>query len=119
MSLFKSKREKGLEELVELYREKIDEFKGNKENFASRFVPIAVPQENDMAAYWTKLTAFITDPLYVFYLTQLRREIVDNFEGNGKSGSEFYRGMLSAIGQIFLDARKAQKQLSGVKDIEI
>lgn len=115
--MFKSKRECELEELVALYKNKLDAMESM--NPSARYVAVQVPQADDMTAYWTKIAAFATDPLYVFYLSQLRREIVDNFEIKGQHQSEYYRGMLSAIGTIFSDARKAQNQLSGINGVQV
>jgi hypothetical protein len=119
MTIFKTKRERDLEELINLYRGKIEKIKNDNEKLEHKFIPIAVPRETDQRAYWEKITQLITDPLFVFYLNQLRFDIITEFEGNGKDNAEYYRGKLSAIGQIFMDARKAQKQLSGAKDLEI
>jgi hypothetical protein len=110
--MFKSKREKELEELIALYKGKIEALENASP--AAKYVAVQVPQASDMTAYWTKVAAFSTDPLYVFYLSQLRREIVDRFETMGDGKAEYYRGMLAAVGQMFNDARKSIEQLAGV-----
>lgn len=112
--MWQSKREKQLEALSTLQAEKIARIESA--SLAARFVPIAVPQATDMQAWYTHIAALGSDPLYLFYLTQLRREIIDNFETDGKTDSEFYRGQLAVIGKIFLDARKAANSLTGVGD---
>lgn len=111
--IFKTKRVKELEELLSIYKEKNSSLENKINNFAAMFVPLQVPQESDMTAYWTRISSLVSDPLFLFYLTQLRREIVDRFEANGKDSPEFFRGMLTTIGQIFTDARKAQRQITG------
>ncbi len=97
-----------LEALVKAQEERLKQYRDNP---AAAFVSVPVPQENDMRAYWTKIAAFTADPLYLFYLSQLRREVVDNFEVASPDKAEFYRGQLAAIGQIFSDARRAKKSI--------
>jgi hypothetical protein len=111
MSWFKSKRTRDIEELLNLYREKIAVLERQNNNLSAKYICIAVPQETDMEAYWTRISSLITDPFFVFYLSKLRRDIIDRFESSGENKAEYFRGMLTAIGQIFLDARSARSQL--------
>jgi hypothetical protein len=117
MIWFKSKREKQLEQLVSLLQEKIASKEKENAVFVNSFTTIQVPRPEDMVAYWTALSKLVTDPLFVFYLTKMRTDILMGIEENGKDKYEFYRGMLAANGQLFIDARKAQKKLmEGVED---
>lgn len=110
----KTKKINDFEELLNLQNDKIKRIEDKNSNFASSFVFVPVPQPNDMLAYHQKMAALIDDPLYLFYISQLRRCIVDEFEASSEKNSEFYRGKLVAIGDIILDARKAKNQLGAV-----
>lgn len=111
MIWFKSKREKQLEQLVDLLKEKVAVNEQNNAIFVNSFTTIQVPRPEDMVAYWTALSKLVSDPLFVFYLTKMRTDILMGIEQDGKDKYEFYRGMLAANGQLFIDARKAQKKL--------
>jgi hypothetical protein len=111
MIWFKSKREKDLEQLVKLQQEKIDNKEREDSRFIYSFTTIQVPRREDMVAYWQKLQTLITDPLFVFYLTKMRTDILMGIEENGQDKYEFFRGMLATNGQLFKDARKAQAEL--------
>jgi hypothetical protein len=111
MIWFKTKREKELEELCGMYKKQLEDLNKAVPNFASSFVCVGVPTPEDMKAYHTKIAALTTDPLYLFYLVQLRRSVVDEFEILGKDSPEYYRGKLALIGMLFQDAAKASKQL--------
>ena len=108
---FKSKREKELEELCGIYKKALEETRASVLNYASSFVNVNVPTQEDMQAYHTKIAALTSDPLYLFYLTQLRRSVVDEFEIMGKDMPEYSRGKLALIGMLFQDSRKAKTQL--------
>jgi hypothetical protein len=109
MRWLKSSRESDLERLVEVQQKQIDEL-SRKKNPSGQFVVVNVPQRNDMRTYHEKISALVTDPFYLFYITQLRRSIVDDFEV-GKESPDIYRGKLSLLGNIINDARMAANQL--------
>ncbi len=113
MITWKTKRERELEELVAAYQAQIKvltDTQGSNINPA-QFVNVPIPQESDMPEYWRKLAALLDDNFYLFYLTQLRRTIVDQFEVNGNDKAEYFRGKLAVIGDIINDSRKARIQM--------
>jgi hypothetical protein len=107
--MWKSKRERDLERLIEVQQQQIDLLKKPK-NPSGQFVVVPVPQRDDMRTYWEKISELVTDPFYLFYITQLRRSIVDDFE-SGKESADIYRGKLLLLGDIINDSRKAKNQL--------
>lgn len=111
MIWFKSKRRiADLERLVTLLQKEIKAHEERKPNYASSFINVPPPSDDDLKAFALKIEAFVNDPLYLFYFVQLRREIVDAFEV-GQVNAEFSRGELAIIGKIFNDARKARGEL--------
>lgn len=110
MNWFKTKRECQLEELVEAYRTKLEAIP--KASKVVEFVNVPVPQAEDMPEYWRKIAALVDDPFYLFWLVQLRRSIVDDFETSGSDKAEYYRGKLAMIGEIISDSRKAKNAMN-------
>ncbi len=114
MAWFKSKRETYLEELAAAYKAEIQTLKEeNKAVDFGRFISIPKPSESDMPEYYRQLSALVDNEFLLFYLTQLRRSVVDEFEVAGKDSAEFYRGQLAAVGKVFSDASKAKRVLQG------
>jgi hypothetical protein len=104
--MFKSKKRiADLEELVDIYKKRIEEFNQPKPPV---YTLVQVPGANDQIAFHTKIANLLDDPLYLFYLNQLRRKATDSFEIDGNGKAEFYRGKLAAIGEIFIDARHSK-----------
>lgn len=103
---WKSKREKELERLVEIQQQHI-EYLQKPKNLSGYYTIVPVPQPEDMRTYYEKTAAFVTDQFYLFYITQLRRSIVDDFEA-GKESPDVYRGKLALLGDIIRDACKAR-----------
>ena len=103
--MFKSKRMKELEELVEHLQEKLEE--ATKAPIEI-FTLVQVPGPNDQVAFHTKISSLADDPIYMFYIDQLRRKATEGFERMGKDNAEFYRGKLAAFGEIILDARQSR-----------
>jgi hypothetical protein len=112
MNWFKTKRERLLEELITVYKKQIVDLQNPVPlNPSGQYINVPIPQPNDMVEYWRCLSQ-LTDNMYsLFYLTQLRRSVVDEFEYSGKELAEYHRGQLAAIGMIFKDSQNAKKQL--------
>jgi len=113
-NLFKTRREIDLERLVEVQQQQLDTLQKPK-NPSGQFVTCQIPGPTDMRTYHEKIAALVDDPFYLFYLTQLRRTVVDEFEAAMNGNSEFFRGQLALIGLLFHDARKAKNQLGEVE----
>jgi hypothetical protein len=107
--MWKSKRTRDLERLIEVQQQQIELLQKPK-NPSGQFVVVQVPQRDDMRTYYEKISALVTDPFYLFYITQLRRSIVDDFE-SGKESPDIYRGKLALLGDIINDSRMARNQL--------
>jgi hypothetical protein len=115
---FKTRREIDLELLVEVQQKQIDALQKPK-NPSGQYIVCQVPQATDMRTYHEKLAALDSDPFYLFYLTQLRRSIVEGFEGSVGEKPEFYRGQLALLGLIIYDARKAKNLLGEAETDEV
>jgi hypothetical protein len=100
-------RIKQLEELVKLYSEKLEEKKT-----VPVYTLIRAPGTDDYTAFHTRISSLIEDPIFLFYLHQMRLKYTDQFEVSGKDMAEFYRGKLAAIGDLFLDARQSKNALN-------
>ena len=105
-------------ELLEYYRVENELLRKQVENAPARCVHVPVPGPEDMRSYHEAIAALTENPLYLFYLAQLRRTAVDGFEADGKTSPEYYRGMLAMVGMVFQDAKNARVKLlgSGVTD---
>jgi hypothetical protein len=114
--IWKSKRERDLERLIEVQQQQIDVLQKPK-NPSGQFTIVPVPQRDDMRTYYEKISALVIDPFYLFYITQLRRSIVDDFEA-GKENPDIYRGKLELLGDIINDSRKAKNQLGAPPEEE-
>jgi hypothetical protein len=104
---------KNLTKLVGEYRDRIERLERRviaKE--ISDYVSVPIPQMSDSFEYTKSIANIVDNSLTLFYLTQLRRSIVDEFQHAGKDNSEFYRGQLAAIGKIFDDATKARQKVA-------
>lgn len=107
--MWKSKRTKQLEEYIDVLKSQVNALSDKKS--VEIYTLVQVPGESDRDTFNRKIAGFIDDPFYLFYLTQARRKATDAFEANGKELSEYYRGKLAAIGEIFIDARQSKRIL--------
>lgn len=119
---FKSKHIKELEkklsdaiELTQLYKSKIDKLEEKPLFTPENYIHIPVPStEDDNRALLLKTAALTSDPLYLFYFADVRRRIIQQFESEtGRQYSEYFRGQLALVGQIFEDSGKARKHIGG------
>ena len=120
MSWFKSKRIPELEkklsdamELVQLYKKQIDTLSEKPLFSPENYIHVPIPTtEDDNRALLLKTAQLTTDTLYLFYFADLRRRIIQQFESEvGRTHSEYFRGQLALIGELFEDSGKARKHL--------
>lgn len=106
------KRESELLELCNLYREQLAKAKERDLSGFSRYTVIPVPQtETDERRLQEKVASLLEDPYFLFYISQLRRSIIDAFETSGRDMAEYYRGQLAMVGEIIRDAQRAKKMI--------
>jgi hypothetical protein len=100
-------------ELVKLYKKQIDVLSEKPTISPEHYVHVPVPQtDEDMRALQLKIAQLTSDTLYLFYFADLRRKIIQQFESeSGRQYSEYFRGQLAFIGQIFEDSAKARKHI--------
>lgn len=94
--------------LLELYKEKIEKLE--KDNL-NRFVYVKVPTSDDAEAFNIKLSEISTDPLYLFWMSKLQSNIINEFKCGGANSPDYYRGMIAMISIIMDDSRKAREML--------
>jgi hypothetical protein len=109
MPWFKSKREHDLESLVSGLKEQIAHLEKPVID-AGAFIPVAIPQPNDMPEYERNCTTLTENSFLLFYFMQLRKRIMDEFIAGGRD-AEYYSGKLAAISEILNDSRLARMQL--------
>jgi hypothetical protein len=107
--IWKSKRTKDLERLCSEQSALIKQLNDKRVVYSI----IHAPDNGDLLEFNRCIADLTSNNFYLFYLSQKRREIVDEFEARGKENAEYYRGMLKSIGDIMQDSTNAAKQLQG------
>lgn len=96
-----------LENLCTHYREQAEKFQARPE-----YTAIRIPAAEDMPEYYRKLIELDENDFYKYYFKRVYDSIAKAFIHQGKEHSEFFRGKLSAIDDIILDARSARLKIS-------
>lgn len=114
MMFWKSKRERDLEDAIKLYQKMLGDMKKREtSDDLGRYVHVPAPKPEEVQEYQRRIAAFIEDRLYLFYLAQLRREVVDQFQNDRNASADYYRGKLAVIGDLISDGQRARSVLNG------
>lgn len=111
--MFKSKREKQLEELTSLYAKKISKLETELVKSSTQYVYVQVPAREHQFEYQKRIAEICDDKSFLFWFSQLQYSVLRDFEQDGKDNSEFYRGKLAMLKEIVDDSIKARDIVGG------
>jgi hypothetical protein len=106
--VFNVQKVKDLEELCREYQGKISQL---EERPKEVFTVLRPPEAGDNIEFYRSIATLIDNKFLLFFLEQMRREFIEQFEVSGKELSEYYRGKLAAIGDLIKEARSAKKKM--------